>query len=80
MITCGLPLSVSWKSSCLSVPMARPCLSRTTTGTITRFTRALKVAGSSLVVVSRRTSCPKAHTASAKPIKTRMCPRYHSAA
>src|ERR1039458_6954330 len=49
---CGLPLSKSWKSSCLRLPTALPYLSRTTTGTITRLTRALKSAGSSFVAIS----------------------------
>src|SRR5579875_1879199 len=37
-ITCGLPLSNRRKSSLVSVPTAFPFLSRTTTGTSTRFT------------------------------------------
>src|SRR3984957_13425486 len=51
-ITCGLPLSKSWKSSLRSVPTAFPLESRTTTGTITRFTLVLKVAGASREVIS----------------------------
>ena len=49
---CGLPRSKSWKSSCLKVPTALSWRSRTTTGTITRFTRALNTAGSSRVTIS----------------------------
>src|SRR5580658_804571 len=51
-ITCGLPLSKSRKSSFWSVPMAFPLASRTTTGTSTRFTFVLNVAGASREVIS----------------------------
>ena len=67
----------------LERPDRVPLLSRTTTGTITRLTRALKVAGSSLVVVSATcgASCPKAHTAERETDKpTASCPRYDTAA
>src|ERR1700733_7897386 len=40
---CSFPLSKSWKSSLVRVPIAWPFRSRTTTGTTTRFTRVLKV-------------------------------------
>src|SRR5271165_870158 len=36
--TCGLFLSKTWKSSFFKLPTARPCESRTTTGTNTAFT------------------------------------------
>jgi len=49
---CGLPLSKSRKSSGADWPMARPLLSRTTTGTETRFTLLLKVAGDSRDAIS----------------------------
>src|ERR1700691_2256123 len=51
-MVCGLPLSKSWKSSLRRSPTARPCLSRTTTGTSTRLTFVRKVAGVSRVVIS----------------------------
>ena len=74
VMNCGLPLSKSWKSSCLSVPTARPWVSRTTTGTRTRFTRLLKVTGASRELTSavvralglRRTE--RKHTPTTNPI------------
>src|SRR5580658_3334403 len=44
-ITCGLFLSKSWKSSFFKLPIARPCESRTTTGTSTEFTLTTIFAG-----------------------------------
>ena len=40
VISCGLPLSKSWKSCCRKPFTTRPWRSRTTTGTITRLTWA----------------------------------------
>src|ERR1700676_1740276 len=37
-IACGLFFSKTWKSSFFKLPTARPCASRTTTGTSTAFT------------------------------------------
>jgi len=48
----SLPLSKSRKSFWCNVPMAWPFESRTTTGTITRFTAVLKVRDESCVVIS----------------------------
>src|ERR1017187_9339274 len=51
-MNCGLALLQIWKSSCLKLPTALSWRSRTTTGTITRLTRALNIAGSSWVAIS----------------------------
>src|SRR6185503_15621860 len=51
-IICSLPLSKSWKSSIARLPTAWPGLSRTTTGTGTRFTPDLNVNGASFDVTS----------------------------
>src|SRR6185312_9398645 len=51
-IICSLPLSKSWKSSIARLPTAWPRLSRTTTGTGTRFTPDLNVNGASFDVTS----------------------------
>src|SRR5580658_3246532 len=42
-IVCSFPLSKSWKSSFLRLPIAWPLPSRTTTGTVTSSTWVLKV-------------------------------------
>src|ERR1035438_4099892 len=52
VISCGLPLSKSWKLALVRLPTATPWLSRTTTGTITRLTCDLKAAVSSRVFIS----------------------------
>src|SRR5262245_45858834 len=52
LMSCGLRLSNSSKSSCFRLPTARPAPSRTTTRMSTRFTLTLKVASSSCELIS----------------------------
>src|SRR5579862_1969257 len=51
-MTCGLPLSKSWKSSLCRLPMARPWSSLTTTRTRTSLTLTLNVVASSRELIS----------------------------
>src|ERR1017187_7741922 len=52
VISCGLPLSKSWKLALVRLPTATPWISRTTTGTTTKLTCDLKAAVSSRVFIS----------------------------